>query len=85
MEHLKAQFIPGMSEENYGTFWHDVHEIPMSAWDRDNPQHVLAVNQYLNLAPIEAAENKRKGGTNRHPPGHFDAAIVAFLEKLPTR
>lgn len=64
-EWLTSWFTPEMTLDNYGSYWHIDHEIPCSAWDLTNNEHVKACFHWTNLKPLEAFLNGSKGGTNR--------------------
>ncbi len=80
--HILNQLCGEMTPDNYGSFWHLDHIIPISAWDLSNPDHVAAANHYTNFAPLEALLNKSKGGTNTKPPGFYDSAIREQIERV---
>jgi hypothetical protein len=65
-KHLEAQFKPGMSWDNYGS-WHIDHKVPISAffftsWDDPQFKECWSLG---NLQPLWAKENQSKGGANR--------------------
>ena len=55
--HLESLFTEGMTWENRSE-WHIDHIIPISAFKKDTPPHV--VNRLENLRPIWAEENLSK-------------------------
>lgn len=60
--HLEKLFTPEMSWENYGTYWHVDHIIPVSSFnfkniDDDDFKKCWGLE---NLRPLEARENKMK-------------------------
>jgi hypothetical protein len=58
---LEVQFHSGMSWDNYGTLWHIDHIFPLNSFDlSDEAQQKKAVH-YLNLQPMLAEINLRKG------------------------
>lgn len=59
--HLEAQFVRGMSWANYGTAWHVDHVIPCTAFNLTDPIQLRQCFAYLNLRPMWAADNIRKG------------------------
>ena len=59
--HMQAQFTDGMHWNNYGTFWHIDHIIPLSHFDPYNEQHKRIANHWTNLRPLKAVENIRRG------------------------
>lgn len=58
--HLTAQFRPGMSWEDRGSF-HVDHKIPLSSYDLTDPVQYAAANHYTNLQPLTPLENFSKG------------------------
>jgi len=60
-KHLQSQFTEKMRWNNYGTYWHVDHIIPLSHFDPYNEQHARIANHWTNLRPLEAAANIRRG------------------------
>jgi len=60
---LEAQFLPGMTWENYGSEWHVDHIIPLSAYDLTDPAEQREAFHYTNLQPLWAHDNMAKGDT----------------------
>ena len=58
---LEAQFMPGMTWDNYGSAWHVDHIIPLSAYDLTDPEQQREAFHYTNLQPMWAHENMAKG------------------------
>ena len=58
---LEAQFLPGMTWDNYGSAWHVDHIIPLAAYDLTDPKQQLEAFHYINLQPLWAHENMAKG------------------------
>lgn len=61
MDHLEAQFLPGMNWSNYGK-WHVDHIRPLSSFkieSVDDPQ-IRIVWGLANLRPLWAKDNFRK-------------------------
>lgn len=62
MAHLESKFAPGMTWDNYGSYWHVDHIIPKSWWiyesyrDREFRQCWCLAN----LQPLEARLNRIK-------------------------
>lgn len=56
-EHLRKQFIHGMSWDNYGK-WHIDHIIPLSS--ANNEGEVYKLCHYTNLQPLWAEDNLKK-------------------------
>lgn len=60
--HLETNFKQGMSWGNYGQYgWHIDHIIPLSSFDLTNEVEVKIAFHYLNLQPLWAEENLKKG------------------------
>lgn len=60
--HLERQFTKDMSWENYGTFWHIDHIVPVAAFDFDVQKRKAIRDCWAlsNLRPLCAIENSRK-------------------------
>jgi len=52
---------PGMSWNNYGTEWHIDHFIPLTHFDLTCPMEYKEACHYLNLQPLWAVANMKKG------------------------
>lgn len=59
-EHLESKFKLGMSWENYGSYWHIDHIIPVAAFDMNNPDEQRACFHWSNLQPLLADVNIKK-------------------------
>lgn len=58
-EYLEAQFLDGMSWENYGMYgWHIDHKIPLCS--AENETELLKLFHYTNLQPLWAKDNLQK-------------------------
>jgi hypothetical protein len=66
-KHLQSQFTDQMHWNNYGTYWHVDHIVPVSHFDLANPEHVKLVHHYTNLRPMEAAANMMRGNKIEQP------------------
>lgn len=60
VEHMEANFLPGMSWENYGK-WHIDHRKPCALFDHSDPAQVEACWALENLQPLWAVDNLKKG------------------------
>ena len=58
MNHLESKFLEGMSWENKGK-WHIDHIKPTSL--AKTKEEVVSLNNYLNLQPLWAIDNMKKG------------------------
>lgn len=62
MEYLKAHFKPGMTFDNYGREgWHVDHIKPCKLFDLSDPEQQKQCFNWLNLQPLWATENLKKG------------------------
>jgi hypothetical protein len=60
--HIEAQFLPGMSWENYGPKgWHVDHIRPCASFDLTDPAQQRICFHWSNLQPLWAIDNIRKG------------------------
>lgn len=62
--HIEAQFIDGMTWDNWGhtgDVWHLDHIIPLSSFNLTDRDQFLAACHYTNLQPLWAKENLQKG------------------------
>ncbi len=57
---MEALFAPGMSWTNYGA-WHIDHVYPLSRVDLSDPKKQRQACNFLNLQPLWAVDNIRKG------------------------
>lgn len=58
-EYLSVRFKAGMTWENYGSFWHIDHVIPLSS--ATSKRHLKRLCRYDNLCPEYASVNISKG------------------------
>jgi len=60
--HLEKRFKPGMTWENYGTYWSIDHKIPISAFNFEKPDDIdfRLCWTLKNLQPLEVGANSRK-------------------------
>jgi hypothetical protein len=60
--HLEKLFTPKMTWENYGTYWHIDHKIPLSVFNFESPEDLDFKKCWSlkNLQPLEATENIKK-------------------------
>lgn len=59
-QHIESRFASGMTWKNRGA-WHIDHVRPLADFDLSDPRQVAEANHYSNLAPLWAADNRRKG------------------------
>lgn len=60
-KHIEQKFQPGMSWENQGKTWHVDHILPCASFDLTQPEQQRACFSYLNIQPLFAEDNLRKG------------------------
>lgn len=60
--HLESVFRKEMNWDNYGSYWHIDHRIPISHWKFNSYEDkaFIACWSLGNLQPLEASENRRK-------------------------
>ena len=73
-KHLEAQFLPGMSWDNYGQ-WHIDHKRPCASFDLLDPAQQRLCFHYTNLQPLWAQDNFRKNKK-------WEATVGAQIELL---
>ena len=63
MGHLEEQFTPEMTWENYGSYWHVDHKIPISVFNFTCPEDIDFQRCWSlsNLQPLEKITNIKKG------------------------
>lgn len=66
-KHLESKFTSKMSWDNYGTYWHLDHIIPISSFDLSDPDQCKAANHWTNLQPLEASKNMSKSNKIINP------------------
>jgi hypothetical protein len=65
--HLEAQFLPGMTWDNYGKLWHIDHRDPLANLALDaTDADVRRLAHFTNLRPLWAEVNMSLGGKLRH-------------------
>jgi len=65
--HLESRFTKKMNWENYGTYWHVDHILPVSKFNHLDPNQVAQCWHFTNLAPLSATANIRKGARILNP------------------
>jgi hypothetical protein len=62
VQHIEKQFTNGMSWDNYGTYWHIDHKIPIAVFNYGKPEDIdfRICWSLKNLQPLEATENRKK-------------------------
>jgi HNH endonuclease. len=68
-QHLEKQFTPAMSWDNYGTYWHVDHKIPIDVFNFDCPEDIDFKRcwELKNLQPLEKTLNLQKGAKLENP------------------
>lgn len=59
-EWLSFSFTPEMSWDNYGTFWHIDHVIPLNTFNIVNEEEQLIAFNWTNLMPYKKEDNLSK-------------------------
>ena len=67
--HLEKLFKPGMTWENYGTYWHIDHKTPIAVFNFQKPEDIdfRLCWSLKNLRPLEATKNMSKGAKIHKP------------------
>lgn len=60
MSYLETRFDSNMSWENYGSYWHIDHVLPLASFDLTKRAQLKAACHYTNLQPMEASANMSK-------------------------
>ena len=61
-QHIEAQFLEGMSWDNYGQ-WHVDHIVPCDSFDLTDAEQQRECFHYTNVQPLWGEENTRKHAT----------------------
>lgn len=61
INYLESQFDSNMNWDNYGSYWHVDHIIPLASFDLTSLESQLEAFNYKNLQPLERIENIKKG------------------------
>lgn len=77
-KHLEAQFLPGMTWDNYGTAWHVDHIMPVAAYNMEIPEQRSACFHYTNLQPLWDVINFEK-----HDSITFDTSYAIAMTPYP--
>lgn len=67
IKHIESKFTSNMSWDNYGTYWHIDHVIPISTFDLSDPEQCKTANHWTNLQPLEASKNISKSNKITNP------------------
>lgn len=67
--HLEKQFDSKMTWENYGSYWHVDHKIPVTAFNFEHAEDIDFKRCWAlkNLQPLEAKRNISKGNVLERP------------------
>lgn len=60
-QYLEKQFDENMTWDNYGTYWHIDHKMPISRFNLSDLEQQKICFHYTNMQPLEALENIKKG------------------------
>jgi hypothetical protein len=79
--HLEKRFKPGMTWDNYGTFWEIDHKIPVSVFNYERPEDIdfRLCWSLKNLQPLEAVENNKKKAKLNKP---FQPSLALSVNKI---
>jgi hypothetical protein len=67
--HLEKQFTPEMTWENYGTYWHIDHKVPLAVHNYEKASDIDFKRAWSlkNLRPLRAFDNLSKGAKLQEP------------------
>jgi len=79
-KHIEKLFTPEMTWENYGTYWHIDHKVPIAVFNFERPDDIdfHLCWSLKNLQPLEASKNMSKGAKTV-------CAISAFIGNVSRR
>jgi len=60
-KHLEEQFTPDINWDNFGSFWHIDHIVPLSFCNDNDIEFMKILTHYSNLRPLKKEENFKKG------------------------
>lgn len=69
--HLESGFTKRMTWENYGTYWHVDHVLPVASFNHLDPKQIKQCWHWSNLAPLEAKANLEKSDRITKPQMHL--------------
>ena len=81
-EHVEAQFVPGMTWDNWGTEWQLDHIRPLVSYNLADRTQFLAACHYTNLRPLGIYEHKEKSRTERKSSCNYFEEMVYRLRYL---
>jgi len=58
---IEKQFTSEMTWDNWGSYWHLDHVVPLALFDLTNYEQFMQACHYSNLQPLTVEENMRKG------------------------
>jgi hypothetical protein len=64
-KHLESQFQPGMTWDNYGSYWSVDHKEPFISIDPNDKIDIERICHYSNLKPETISENSRKAAKDK--------------------
>lgn len=63
VKHLESQFQPGMTWQNYGSYWSIDHIEPCCSFDLSTEDNQRRCFNWRNCRPLTVSENSRKGNS----------------------
>jgi hypothetical protein len=76
-KHLESKFKGGMTWQNYGSYWHIDHIVPLIS--AKSPEEVKKLCHWTNLQPLTAFENISKGSKM---PLAIDASSSQSIDRI---
>ena len=83
---LQYQFDDEMNWNNYGTYWHIDHVLPVSMFNHEEAEAVKKCWNWRNLRPLEARKNIKKSNSidfGLYMDQEWEANIFMKSLKLP--
>ena len=65
--HIESSFTKRMTWDNYGTYWHVDHILPVSSFDHSDKKQVKQCWHWSNLEPLEVKANLAKSNNITKP------------------
>ncbi len=76
--HLESLFDDKMRWDNYGSYWHVDHRIPLALFDLSDPDQQRIAFHFENLRPLEARQNQSKSDKVGDVRARYIRTIIPF-------
>ncbi len=81
VKYLEAKFTPEMTWDNYGSYWHVDHIVPLSFLDPNSERSKNRLFHYTNLQPLKAIDNFKKGDNMSKDP-NFQPKLERLVQDV---